>query len=1559
MKRIYLACLLAIVVLTGNSQTGDTLPLYQDGRLYFQLKLTSNVTIKHQDTILNDPGGSFQALFTKYQVVKTELPYAILNTPELNKTYRVNFNQVARVDSFIIDLQLITTHVQYAEKVPAVYTFSVPNDPLSVQNSTYLPTFYHLPLLNADQASNIHISNTVAVVAIVDDAVLTTHDDLAANIGTLNVGWDASDNDSDPNPPFSGNYAAGGGVFTHGTHVAGIAGAVTNNSIGIASIGWNNKLMCVKTASSNVFYGGLHNAMDGVAWAAANGAHVINMSFGGGFSQADYNVIVAAKNNNIVLIAAAGNAMTNLPFYPAAYGEGTTGQPWEIIDKKLVVAVSALDQTNNISYWSSGFGSNYGYWVDISAYGTDIESTLAASAGGTAITNQYGQVSGTSMAAPMIAGIAGIMRSYDMSKTANEIIDCLINTANPDIYGTNHPLNIIGSLGTGRADAAAALRCISSDCSVNPIAIIVPSSPSLCANTTLTLTANSGAVSYSWSTGATTQSIVVNTPGVYSLTAVHLAHCTATASINFASPPTLSVALSTNTTICTGFSISMISAVGNYSSLIWQPGGMITNSIVVNPTSYTVYSVTANPWCGGSTATIGVNPTGSPQPPYNAYSVLSPTLVGNYAGPTNSLLPSGHFIINADAIVNTSATFYYSDVLISPNVKISVPSGSSLHINLAHLKTCGVDMWQGIVLADGSKILCENQSFVEDAITAISSTHTPLYSSGLAPAIITVKHTVFNKNYIDIALTDYYDFLSTPLTYSSMLDIEGCVFTCRNFTLPWVSAGFSTPSGSYGLGIRYVASPTTGLAPPYITQTYSITTLKAPYSTQSSKYAIKLSNVGITSGNTFNGVQIGKSTFWFDYNLFDAHENFVNSKNSNVKCVNNVFQNSILDPFGGQFNPNALQNGTGTAILHLITSNLNAQLDLSASSSSTGNRFWNCHRAIEGINTYKFDFTNGLIRGNQTSTTTALSQAKSGILISTNRFLYYIGENEFSNLHTCINIPISSGTYTSAATGTVVQPGIYASKIAIIENTFAPQPGTLTNSTSIGNNYVNYAINVSTPMVPVVTTPTSPLSWVVASVNVTPAVVGLVVQRNMINRVFRGVYFNGISGAFPNRIEDNNIILQEDNMSTNSQAGVYVVNNSGSNVISSNTLSGIYTGATATSNSLVTLVHSGNNTQYYIAKSPSVSCNDLSNAYRGFNFNSANHGAAWMGNTMDNLARGMVLSGGGIIGVQGSTNNPSDNQWTGGAFTGTLNGTYVDGSSNAVNSKLWVKNTGNYVPQNAGFVSMNLSYAIATNTPNTSGAYSCGGAASVLFAIPSFTDYETEDMAYIARYAFYTYLNANDSVKESDGNFVTFFEDHDGTSFDIFTQVEENLYLGNLTSATSLLSGFTSTNTVEGNYKSYYELYIAFAENNFLPTNGTDSTALFEIAALCPAEYGACVYQARALYERVFGGLGGYSDDCLDEGARMIQSNLSNGVKGNFDVFPNPAINEILVYYPTKDSETTLEISDLSGRVIYSKKVVFDKGYTDVEFNLKNGIYFIAIKEERNGKLVKKLVVVN
>jgi len=525
-----LVCLLISFItkeLIGQIQvTANNLPIYQDGKLYVKIKLQSSVIVVSKDSITNDTGDSIKTVFARYNVTQTEQPFTILNDINLNKTYRLTFSDIINVENFITDLQQISA-VEYSEKVPAIYTTAVPNDPMQP---------YHLPLVNSNAASNIHISSGNAIVAIVDDAVLTTHQDLAANVGILNR--DVADLDNNPNPPLTGPTAVfNGGNFSHGTHVAGIAGAVTNNGIGVASIGWNNRLMCIKTRNDNDPSGALPFVYDGIAWAAANGAHVINLSVGGfAASQTDYNVIVAAKNLNVVLVSSAGNNYTSIPSYPAAYGEGLTSQTWELIDKRLVVAVAALDANSDISYWgTNGFGlpsgSNFGSWVDISAYGTGILSTIASSSFGAAVNNLYGNKDGTSMACPIVAGIAGIMRSYNMSKTADEIIDCLLYTANPDIYDPLlHPNNVIGNLGTGRVDADAALRCLGVPCGTSPVAIIAPSSLFMCPGGNVILSANSG-VSYLWSTGATTQNINVNSPGNYWVTVTFAGGCTSTANI--------------------------------------------------------------------------------------------------------------------------------------------------------------------------------------------------------------------------------------------------------------------------------------------------------------------------------------------------------------------------------------------------------------------------------------------------------------------------------------------------------------------------------------------------------------------------------------------------------------------------------------------------------------------------------------------------------------------------------------------------------------------------------------------------------------------------------------------------------------------------------------------------------------------------------------------------------------------------------------------------------------------------------------------------------------------
>jgi len=129
------------------------------------------------------------------------------------------------------------------------------------------------------------------------------------------------------------------------------------------------------------------------------------------------------------------------------------------------------------------------------------------------------------MAAPIVSGVAGLMRSYDNGKTATEIYNCLISTANSDIYGGSHPGNTLGTLGAGRVDAQAALQCLGVSCNDNPIAIITSDSPSLCPSGQVTLTANEGS-SYLWSTTETTQQIVVTQAGTYSVTVTFNGTCT-------------------------------------------------------------------------------------------------------------------------------------------------------------------------------------------------------------------------------------------------------------------------------------------------------------------------------------------------------------------------------------------------------------------------------------------------------------------------------------------------------------------------------------------------------------------------------------------------------------------------------------------------------------------------------------------------------------------------------------------------------------------------------------------------------------------------------------------------------------------------------------------------------------------------------------------------------------------------------------------------------------------------------------------------------------------------
>jgi subtilisin family serine protease len=321
-------------------------------------------------------------------------------------------------------------YVAYAEPDYIVHADLTPNDP------SY-PNLWGMPNIRAPQAWDTFTGSSNMVVAIIDTGIDYNHPDLAANMwkNPGEVAGDGIDNDNNgyiddiygydfvngDNNPMDGN--------SHGTHTAGTVGAVGNNGVGVAGVNWNVKLMALKFLSDGGS-GSTSNAVLAVEYAANKGVKVSNNSWGGGsFSQSLYDAINNAKSVGHLFIAAAGNNGTNndtSAFYPANYN----------LDN--IISVAAIDSND-----SKASFSNYGKTtVDLGAPGVDIYSTVP---GG------YGNKSGTSMAAPHVAGAAGLVYGLNPGFTYQQARDAILNNVRLVSSMTN--ITVTG----GVLDAAAAL----------------------------------------------------------------------------------------------------------------------------------------------------------------------------------------------------------------------------------------------------------------------------------------------------------------------------------------------------------------------------------------------------------------------------------------------------------------------------------------------------------------------------------------------------------------------------------------------------------------------------------------------------------------------------------------------------------------------------------------------------------------------------------------------------------------------------------------------------------------------------------------------------------------------------------------------------------------------------------------------------------------------------------------------------------------------------------------------------------------------------------------------
>lgn len=339
----------------------------------------------------------------------------------------------------------LSPDVEYAEEDHVVSITVSPND-------AYFNSQWNLGKINAPDAWGKTRGSGSITVAILDTGVDETHPDLAGRvIKSANFTSDGS-----------------GDLNGHGTHVAGIAAAVTDNNQGVASVSFGSpKLLSVKVLGNNG-YGYYSWIAEGIVWAADNGANIINMSLAGYQpSQLLQDAIDYAWNKGVVVVAAAGNHGSSTPVYPA-YNNN-------------VLSVAATDEND-----SKASFSGYGSWVDLAAPGVSIISTYK---GG------YANLSGTSMATPLVAGLAALVKGENLNLSNQEIINKLNSTAD-NISGT-------GSFWTsGRINACKAVDCRTTSNPTPMPTIIVsptPSSVTISAPGTVIATPlSSTAINYSW-----------------------------------------------------------------------------------------------------------------------------------------------------------------------------------------------------------------------------------------------------------------------------------------------------------------------------------------------------------------------------------------------------------------------------------------------------------------------------------------------------------------------------------------------------------------------------------------------------------------------------------------------------------------------------------------------------------------------------------------------------------------------------------------------------------------------------------------------------------------------------------------------------------------------------------------------------------------------------------------------------------------------------------------------------------------------------------------------------
>lgn len=383
------------------------------------VQFAPEVTLAERDALLAELGVELVNWLAQIHVaeVRPIVEQTVEQTAVAANRTNTNASEImARLSQQRAGRPRLQTAVLTVEENTVVHGVDLPNDPdlLNVDRS------YGLSVTHTFEGWEYTEGSTSVIIAVLDTGLQLSHPEFA---GRIIPGYDFVNNDADPMDDNG-----------HGTHATGIAAAGINNGIGMGGVCPGCRVMPVKVLNQNNA-GTWSGVANGILYAADHGAKVINLSLGAAVSsQTLESAIAYAEAKGVLVVAAAGNMGVEREFYPAAI--------------ESVVAVSATDSQDR--HWSL---SNYGSYIDVAAPGYAIFSTYHD-------TNNYYHgytyMSGTSMASPFVAGLAGLLFSQNTDRTAIEVMHLIVSTT--DQIGTSEE---VAYFGKGRINVARALAVAS------------------------------------------------------------------------------------------------------------------------------------------------------------------------------------------------------------------------------------------------------------------------------------------------------------------------------------------------------------------------------------------------------------------------------------------------------------------------------------------------------------------------------------------------------------------------------------------------------------------------------------------------------------------------------------------------------------------------------------------------------------------------------------------------------------------------------------------------------------------------------------------------------------------------------------------------------------------------------------------------------------------------------------------------------------------------------------------------------------------------------------------